>query len=121
VESSGVACGVQLSAAAFALLRLAPADVAAAGVTPLTLDIKGKGPMQVYRIGAATPAAERLRELVDAPWPTEASPKKAPPLHDDHDRHADESGWVMEGRDGAAMLDDGVVVAEEAEAAPAEA
>jgi hypothetical protein len=75
MESSGVPCGVQLSSAAFAQLRLPPCDAsfALALSPPLAMDIKGKGEMVVHRVQSCTPSSARLRELIDTPWPS-ASP-----------------------------------------------
>ena len=68
MESSGVAGGVQLSAAAAAALRVPP------GALPpvLQMDIKGKGLLEVYRIESGSEAAATLRAAVDAPWPQSA-------------------------------------------------
>jgi hypothetical protein len=71
MESSGVAGAVQLSAATWAALRLPEAAAAEcdALVPPMERDIKGKGPMGTRTVHAGTPAAARLRALLDEPWP----------------------------------------------------
>jgi hypothetical protein len=73
MESAGVAGGVQLSAAAFAQLRVRPDALA-----PLEVDIKGKGLMSVFRVQAGSAQAAALRELVDAPWPDGGLPHSPP-------------------------------------------
>ena len=76
MESSGVPGAVQLSAAAWEALRLPPdgawdtsRDDDARLPPAVARDIKGKGRMHTTTVRAGTPAAARLRQLVDAPWP----------------------------------------------------
>lgn len=73
MESSGVPGAVQLSAVAWDALRL-PADADDGAQLPPAQkrDIKGKGAMLTRTVHAGTPAAARLRHLLEAPWPTTA-------------------------------------------------
>ena len=75
---------VQLSSSAWEALRLSPDELVDNGdggdaqLPPaVERDIKGKGRMQTRTVHAGTPAAARLRQLVDAPWPGAAAEEDA--------------------------------------------
>ena len=82
MESSGVPGAVQLSSAAWEALRLPPEGDGGGGddaqLPPaVERDIKGKGRMHTRTVRAGTPAAARLRQLLDAPWPDAAAGEEA--------------------------------------------
>jgi len=80
MESNGVPGSVQLSAAAWDALRLGPEADAEPELPPAAeRDIKGKGRMRTRTVRAGTPAAARLRALVDVPWPGAADERVSPP------------------------------------------